>query len=123
MTNYNDTRVYLSKRAEMCIQFSDCSGCPLANNKYNLDCNMYEKDYPDEAIADVKAWYTNSSTYKDDFFDKFPNAPKTSDGYPLMNPCLIYPEIKRCKNDCDLKNSNDCWNIKKWRHYDRNRTT
>lgn len=50
-------------------------------------------------------------TYKDDFFEKFPNAPKNDYGAPTFCPDKIYPEF--CLDDCffdDTMTCSECWN-------------
>lgn len=49
-----------------------------------------------------------AKTYLQDFFEKFPKAPKEEEGAPKICPHQIYPEISaddRCPEDC-LR----CWN-------------
>lgn len=115
--NYNNTAYYLRKRGEMCIIIS-CDECPLSkqNNKTSLLCDAYERNYPEEAIAAVKEWNEKEEkkfTYKDDFFSKFPNAAKTSDGYPKdLIACLFYPQI-RDKYNGYCSSCKKCWDIEK----------
>ena len=120
MTNdYNNTAYYLKKRGEMC-NAADCGKCPLSmnNNGKMLACDRYEERFPEEAIAAVKEWYEKEEkkfTYKDDFFGKFPNAAKTSDGYPKdLIACVFYPQI-RDKYNGDCSNCMKCWDMEKER--------
>ncbi len=88
-----------------------CKDCPLNNEKDNdcLVCLMPSR-YPDEDIdAIVDKWMSEHpiKTYLQDFFEKFPNAPRGAEGSPKICPHQIYPEIAaddRCPEDC-LK----CW--------------
>lgn len=116
--DFNDTKYYLQKRGEIC-NAADCGKCPLSknNNGKKLACDRYEERFPEEAIAAVREWHeskTKKYTYLDDFFDKFPDAPKAIDGYPYIKPCFIYSEIKNNnKYACTLCSSNNCWDMKK----------
>ncbi len=115
--NYNNTKVYLRKKYEMC-NFTNCFECPLSenNNGKSLACYLYDSKYPEEAIAAVREWHESSEkkfTYKDDFFGKFPNAAKTSDGYPKdLIACVFYPQI-RDKYNGDCSDHNKCWDMEK----------
>ncbi len=122
--NFNDTKYYLRKRGEMCNAV-DCDQCPLSeiNNGKKLGCDQYEERFPEEAIAKVKAWHEKKYkkyTYRDDFFSKFPNAKRDTEGNPMdsvtsetIPACSLYPEIKdKCTecSDCEI-----CWDMKKER--------
>ena len=120
MTNdFNDTKYYLRKKYEMCSECVICEGCPLStdNNGKALNCREFEKNYPEATIAAVQEYHerkTKKHTYLDDFFNKFPDAPKALDGYPYIKPCFIYSEIKNNnKYACTLCSSNNCWDMKK----------
>lgn len=66
-----------------------CDNCPLSYNynKYdNASCMIFETIYPEKAVAIVEKWLQENpvKTYKSVFFEKFPNAPKSAEGYPTM---------------------------------------
>ena len=92
-----------------------CKDCPLSGGTVD-DCWVYTlpDSYPDENIdAIVDKWVEEHpvKTYMQDFFEKFPNAPKGKVGEPRVCPQEIYPGIDvdctycRYPEDC-LK----CWN-------------
>ncbi len=93
-----------------------CKDCPLSGSDVS-DCwvGTVPDGYPDEDIdAIVDKWVTEHpvKTYMQDFFEKFPNAPKGKVGEPRVCPQEIYPGIDdmactycRYPEDC-LK----CWN-------------
>lgn len=51
------------------------------------------------------------TTYKEDFFDKLPEAATTANGYPCFTcACMLYPEIKdRHEGDCE--DCKACWDM------------
>ena len=93
----------------MCKSFkTSCYGCPFHNEKDN-DCLMLMLDYlPDNADEIVDKWVEEHpiKTYLQDFFEKFPNARRNSEGVPEVCPQPIYPELAdECHNNCL-----ECWN-------------
>lgn len=95
----------------MCKSFKDnCDGCPLHDKIYNVCLMLTLESLPDNADEIVDKWIEEHpvKTYMQDFFEKFPNAPRGAEGSPKICPDQIYPEIDaddRCPEDC-LK----CWN-------------
>ena len=82
----------------------NCNDCPLDSK-----CNGCIISLPDNADEIVDKWIEEHpvKTYLQDFFEKFPNAPKGEKGTPKICPHEIYPEIDAnysCYEDC-LK----CW--------------
>jgi hypothetical protein len=70
-------------------------------------------ELPDNVDSIVYRWVKTHplKTYKDDFFEKFPDAPKTENGIPQVCPANVYPNI-----DFDEFHLNgDC--IKCWDQY------
>lgn len=66
----------------MCSEIGTrCSRCPLScnNNGTNLTCFDYIKQYPGKVAEIVQTWSDarRQKTYVEDFFEKFPNAPKS----------------------------------------------
>jgi hypothetical protein len=95
----------------MCKSFKDnCDGCPLHSKMYNFCLMLTLERLPDNADEIVDKWVEEHpvKTYMQDFFEKFPNAPKDVDGAPKICPEQIYPEIDlkhRCYEKCSK-----CWN-------------
>lgn len=95
----------------ICKSFKDnCDGCPLHNEINNFCLMLTLERLPNNADEVVDKWVSEHpvKTYMQDFFEKFPNAPKGEEGTPKICPHQIYPEISaddRCPEDC-LR----CWN-------------
>lgn len=68
----------------------DCQDCPLSdlNNGTNFGCAQLEIISPEKAIEIVYNWGKEHpiKTMMQDFFEKFPNAPKGEDGTPECCP-------------------------------------
>lgn len=108
------TENYLKEKARMVkiCQKTDCSSCGYYNSK---PCPRkffeygYEIQKPNEAINIVQKWSDEhpQKTYKDDFFEKFPDAFRKGNGYPDVVVCRIYKQFndKGCDGYCI-----DCWN-------------
>ena len=80
-----------------CYHSNKCNGCPLEV----YGCDM-EHDDAQEIVKIVEKWSRNHprKTLIQDFFEKFPNAPKLSNGCPKICPDHIYGHVKICTNDC-----------------------
>ena len=93
----------------MCASHTDCLKCELYVNDC---CRIF--DLPDNIDEIVDEWAKEHpvKTYMQDFFEKFPNAPKEDDGTPM--PCIldIYGnlDIDCSKNDHNEIDCVDCWN-------------
>ena len=76
----------------MCNSFEDCDGCPLED--MGLHCavgvrSMLTESQAEAQFAALRAWAAENppkpvKTYRDDFFEKFPNAPKMECGCPIV---------------------------------------
>lgn len=87
----------------MCDTYKDCHECPL-----NDTCGGDSVSaLPDNADEIIDKWVSEHpiKTYLQDFFEKFPNARRNSEGVPEVCPQPIYPELA---NEC-LNNCFDCW--------------
>lgn len=101
---------YITERNRMC-RCNDCKECHMANHKNgkSLSCTLFAGYYPDKAVEIVQKWSDEhpQKTYAEDFFEKFPNAPKEDDGTPKSCWRNIYGDGNcvdighRCKM---------CWN-------------
>ena len=82
----------------MCAAYldNDCYGCPLDS------CTEFPCDLSDNADEIVDNWVKEhpAKTYMQDFFEKFPNAPKEKNGTPKI--C-----IKNIYNNLDI-NCSEC---------------
>lgn len=87
----------------MCDFYPHCSGCPI---KSILTCSVYR--LPDNIEEIVDKWVQEHpvKTYAMDFFEKFPNAPRDSDGAPKTCWKHVYGDGKYCSSDA----CTECWN-------------
>lgn len=97
---------FLKNRKRMCDKFVDrCEACPL----FQYECNMNDPQSDiEDVIKIVEQWAKNNPerTMIQEFFEKFPNAPKRKGGVPCPCPYhLGYTEDDVCSDDC-VK----CWN-------------
>lgn len=82
-----DAVKYLKTKNRMtkgCMEI--CNRCELYkdNNGRNVICDDFEFDYPEEAVEKVRKWDEAHpiKTRAQVFFEKFPDAPRKSDGRP-----------------------------------------
>lgn len=95
----------------MCKSFKDnCDGCPLRDKIYNVCLMLTLESLPNNADEIVDKWVSDHpiKTYLQDFFEKFPNAPKDVDGTPNVCPYQIYPE--RVADYICCEKCSECWN-------------
>ena len=87
----------------MCDSYEWCGECPL-NDTWS--CSV--SGLSDNADEIVDKWVLEHpvKTYMQDFFEKFPNAPRKEKVTPKICPQYIYPELA---NDCCGK-CLECWN-------------
>lgn len=90
----------------MCKKEKCFAGCPLCRG--NISC--LPDSLPDNADEIVDKWVSEhpTKTYAMDFFEKFPDAPRTTKGNPT--PCIgaIYSEFH--DKNCLLGGCSECWN-------------
>lgn len=99
---------FLKEWKRMCEYYEckRCIGCPLMKNGLCSYDGM-PKNYDELEIHDsVVEWSINNpiKTLKDDFFEKFPDAPTLNNGYPTFYPRVIYESSYN--NDKTLE---ECW--------------
>lgn len=106
-----DAVEYLKARARMTEYCNiGCSkNCPLGKGKNGrgVGCIDMECTNPEESVAIVEQWAKEHplKTYAQDFFEKFPNAPRDRTGLPILCKKKIYG------GECSSKCTN-CWNLK-----------
>ena len=86
----------------MCNNYPKCENCPMSEYMCAL------VDLPDNVDGIVDKWVAEhpAKTYAMDFFEKFPNAPKSVDGTPKACWQNVYGDGKYCAYDM----CTDCWN-------------
>lgn len=87
----------------MCYCANDCNECPFVDN------GCYIAELPDNADEIVDKWIKQHTkkTYIQDFFEKFPNAPKDKSGEPVACIKSIYRNLDiKCGETVCIK----CWN-------------
>lgn len=92
-----------------------CEKCQLGyrRNGRNLTCHVFEREYPTEAVLIVEKWSGEHpmKSYKDDFFEKFPDAEADEYGIPTLCRKRMYGG-----GYCPIKftaNCVTCWNESK----------
>lgn len=101
-----DAIKFLKERVRMCNSFDGCDNCPLQNEC--LDTEI-------EAMVNAVEQWSKShpqKTMMQDFFEKFPDAPKHEDDTPQF-PCpshLGYGNLKEMECEFFQGNCSKCWN-------------
>lgn len=100
--------------SRMCRSFEYCNNCPLSyyNNCEKASCEIFMRNNPDKANEEILKWCDENpvKTYKDDFFEKYPNTRKTDDGYPLSLKCIIYGhDCIISDRNVTIGDCNACW--------------
>lgn len=76
-----DAVEFLKEKVRMCESYKDsCAGCDLYNffKESNMHCIEFLECCPEESVSLVEQWSQShpQKTMMQDFFEKFPNAPK-----------------------------------------------
>lgn len=92
----------------MCETQECCTAdCPLCRE----DKSCLPESLPDNADEIIDKWVAEHpvKTYAMDFFEKFPDAPRTTKGNPT--PCIgaIYSEFH--DKNCLVGGCSECWNM------------
>lgn len=104
--DFSNPENLLHEYGRMCAE-NDCASCHITKFKDNKDmykdieCAEFLRDYPVIAKRIIMTWSEQHpvKTYRDDFFEKFPKAPRKGNGGPLFEPCKVYGRI--CGDSCD----------------------
>ncbi len=86
-----------------------CEDCPLnsKNNGIGYSCDSFLAKYPDKANKTILKYLDEHSTktYRQDFFEKHPNARTLDSGYPAVCVSHLYGNSNfSCENGCKK-----CW--------------
>lgn len=89
----------------LCSFYIGCINCPLFING-TASCTPNE--LPNNAEKIINKWVAEHpvKTYAMDFFEKFPNAPRSSDGIPQTCWEHVYGDGRYCPSDA----CTECWN-------------
>ena len=101
-----DTLLFAKERRRMC-QHTQCTDCGLFTNFCVLGRGGSTKENDIHILEVVQKWSDEHplKTYAQDFFEKFPDAPRRDDGSPKACRCVVYSN-NHCKhNGCEV-----CWN-------------
>lgn len=97
----------IKEEMRMCRSGSNCKECKAAirNNGKSIGCGEFRREHTEKFVEIVETWRKANppKTYKDDFFEKFPDASKDNCGYPKNFVCDIYNVT--CRNSLKAK----CW--------------
>lgn len=89
----------------------ECKNCKLSrlNNGYGDGCSPFIAKHPDEANEIILKWCDEHpvKTYAEDFFEKFPKARRTQEGYPAL--CRNVP-YNIDEDGCGDRRCAECWN-------------
>lgn len=111
--NYLKEKARMLKSVDGCECTIPCADCPLnaKNNGLGVGCHGFESFHSGEAITIVQKWSNEHplKRYKDDFFEKFPNATKQQNGRPASCRNLIYGIKAAPCIATNGKTCADCW--------------
>lgn len=113
-----DTVKFIKEHYRMCHSKMGCHNCEISKEKAKsqekCSCSQWVFNNPERAVEITEKWSAEhpQKTMMQDFFEKFPNAQKRSDGLPSTCPfALGYCEDSRCPsvgNDF-VSNCLKCW--------------
>lgn len=109
-----DAVEFIREYFRLCEAYEDCVDCPFTKEESDVPCDLISKN-AEKIVSIVKQWSQDhpQKTIMQDFFEKFPNAPKTMLGYPY--PCakdLGYPKLDSCSfgiKDGAGSYCRECW--------------
>ena len=96
-----------------CKYLRDCSQCVLNadDNHYEIDCEQFELQHPEEAVAAVEKWAEEHpvKTRKDKFLEMYPNAfVNTVPDGTFVDICPLDVNISYGKCNLQSEDINDC---------------
>lgn len=123
MADCSKTEVYISESKRMCDYYSDNNfgscyeDCPFYPS-FCLTTPSMKPEHAKEAINRVQKWSDEhpapkTKTYADDFFEKFPKAPKEDGGIPMFCRASVYGDGSCDERYTGLGYENECipcWN-------------
>lgn len=105
-----DAKEFLTTYSKECRSHDDCSGCPFERNGgCQIEFVADGGECIDRVIA-IAEKLNHKKTYADDFFEKFPNAPRFSDGTPYACKRGIYDsKLSGWCGVCPTSSCSNCW--------------
>lgn len=108
-----DAIEFIKEYFRLCEAHEDCVDCPFIKEESDIPCNLISKN-AEKIVSIVKQWSQDhpQKTIIQDFFEKFPNAPKTVDGLPF--PCPFecgYSKNNKCPfgKNAPSDDCSKCW--------------
>lgn len=101
-----DAVKFLKEFKRMCNTYEGCAGCPATGG---CDCSSMESDEElKQLVGIVEKWSKDhpQKTRKNDFWERYPNAPMEVDGTPKAC-CQNLGYCKDCNAELDCV---ICWN-------------
>lgn len=102
-----DAVKFFKERIRMCNSFEGCASCPLEPDCTDTDPELMVKAVEEWSQAHPK------KTIMQDFFEKFPNAPKREDGTPCACPAHLGYVKGNDGSDCECELFDyiciECW--------------
>ena len=91
----------------MCNSYNNCMGCPFFVKEIKCEIYMVPQLLPNNADEIVDEWVEEHpiKTYMQDFFEKFPNAPKDRNGAPIA----CWKHVYGNGNGCGFDDCIECW--------------
>lgn len=82
-----DAIEFIKEYFRLCEAHEDCVDCPFTKEETDVPCDLISKN-AEKIVSIVKQWAEEhpQKTIMQDFFEKFPNAPRTKTGEPMMCP-------------------------------------
>lgn len=103
---------FLKEFRRMCDDYLDCDDCPMEEIRRNSadDCMNVVRKNPEEAVAIVQKWAEACpmKTLKDDFLEKYPNAPLLGGKTPFACAKYLYPNVSCVQNGHNVM-CFECW--------------
>ena len=106
-----DAILFLRTKRRLC-EATTCSECELflARNDKSKGCGHFIVNYPEKAVSIMEEWLKENpvKTIMDDFFEKFPNAPRTKSNLPK---CCPYDCGYTAYEECYEYGCEECWSM------------
>lgn len=108
------TAVEFMKGLQRLCKTVDCAEyCPVRiarDNTRSGYCMSFLRSHPEEAVKVVEEWVEENpmKTLKNDFLEKYPDAPLINDRIPFVCARHLYPNIS-CEKGVGHSYCSECW--------------